>query len=99
MLSDRERKTLREVQRQFEAEDPAFTRSFDDIGRNRSTYSFQWAYAMPHWVYTTAVVVAVALGVLMLFARAPGTAFLFAALATMFSVVRRRRDGPGRRAM
>ena len=29
MLSDRERKTLRELERQFRADDPAFSRSFD----------------------------------------------------------------------
>jgi len=91
MLSDRERKTLRDVQRQFDAEDPDFSRSFDDVGQH-STYSLQWAYTMPRWAYTTAIVVAVALGMLMLLARAPGTALLFAALATMISMIRRRRD-------
>lgn len=34
------------------------------------------------------------LGVLMLFMEAPGTALLFAALATMISMLRRRRDDP-----
>jgi hypothetical protein len=29
VLSDHERKTLREVERQFQAEDPGFTRSFE----------------------------------------------------------------------
>lgn len=96
MLSDRERKTLREVQRQFDAEDPDFSRSFDD-GLRHSTYSLQWAYTMPRWAYTTAIVVAVALGVLMLLARAPGTALLFAALATTIAMIRGRRDESGGR--
>lgn len=96
MLSDRERNTLREVQRQFDAEDPNFSRSFVDVGQH-STYSFQWAYAMPRWAYTTAIVVAVALGLLMLLARAPGTALLFAALATMIAMIRSGRDDPAGR--
>jgi hypothetical protein len=93
VLNDRDRKTLREVQRQSDAEDPDFSRSFDD-GLQQSTYSVQWVYTMPRWVHTTALVTAVALGVLMVVARAPGTALLFAALATMISMVRRRRDDP-----
>lgn len=96
VLSDREQRTLREVQRQFEAEDPDFTRSFD-VGQRHSTYSYQWAYAMPRWAYSTAIVVAVTVGVLMLFVGALGPALLLAALATMTSVVRRRGDEPGRR--
>lgn len=93
MLSDRERKTLRELQRQFDAEDPDFSRSFDDVGQH-STFSLQRAYALPRWAYTTAIGVAVALGMLMLMARAPGTALLFAALATIISMIRRHRDDP-----
>jgi hypothetical protein len=95
VLTEREQKTLREVQRGFVAEDPDFARSVDDVGQRHSTYSLHWAYAMPRGVYTVAIVVAVALGVLMLLVRAPGTALLFAALATMISVIRRRRDEPG----
>jgi len=94
VLSDREQDTLRELQRRLVAEDPDFARSFDDVRLRHSTYSLQWAYAMPRWVYPTAIVAAVALGVLMLLLGAPGTALGFAALATMISVVRRRRDQP-----
>ena len=82
---------LRDVQRRFDAEDPAFSRSFDDVG-GPSTYSFRWAFTLPRRACTTAIVVAVALGVLMLLARAPGTALLFAAPATTFSMIRRSRD-------
>ncbi len=97
MLSDRERQTLREVQRQFAAEDPDFARAFDDVGRGQSTYSLAWVYAMPRWVYTIAIAVSVALGVLMLLTRAPGTALVFAALATVIAMLRKRRDEPGNR--
>jgi hypothetical protein len=38
------------------------------------------------------MIVAVAFGVLMLIAGAPGTALAFAALATAISLLRRRRD-------
>ncbi|MDN5859195.1 MAG: DUF3040 domain-containing protein [Pseudonocardia sp.] len=94
MLSDRERETLRELEHQFEAEDPDFSRSFED-GERLSTYSMRWAYAMPGWVYPTAIVVVLAMGVLMLASRSPGTALLFVALAAMISIVRRSRDEPG----
>lgn len=97
MLSDRERETLRELQRQFVAEDPGLAGSFDDVGRRHSTFSLEWAYAMPRWVYTAALVVALILGVLMLLSRAPGTALVLAALATMISTLRKRRDEPRRR--
>ena len=92
MLSDREMETLREVQRQLVAEDPDFARSFEAVGRPDSHYSLHW---VPGWVYTTALVVAVALGVLMLLVHAPGTALGFGALATMIAAVRSRRNAEG----
>lgn len=97
MLSDHEWKALREVERQFMADDPTFPRSFDDVGQPPSTCSLQWAYAWPRWVYTTATAVAVGLGVLMIVARAPGTAMVFALLATMIAMARSHRDEPGQR--
>ena len=45
----------------------------------------------------TAVVAAVALGVLMLVVSGPGTALVVAMLATMIFVIRRRGGAPGRR--
>ena len=96
MFSDREQQALLEVQRHLVAEDPDFVRSFDEAGPRDSTYSVQWVYAMPLWVYTTAVVVAVALGVLMLVVSGPGTALILAVLATTIFTVRRR-GAPGRR--
>jgi Flp pilus assembly protein TadB len=97
VLSDHEQQALREVQRHLMAEDPDFARSFDEAGRQDSTYSVQWVYAMPRWVYATAVVVAVALGVLMLVVSGPGTALIVAVLATTIFVIQRRRGTPGRR--
>lgn len=97
MLSDNEQKTLREVERQFMADDPEFPRRFDRVGQQHSTYSLQWAYAMPRWAYTTAIVAAVTLGVLMMVVRLPGAALVFAALATIIAVVRKCREKPARR--
>jgi hypothetical protein len=95
VLSDRERETLREVQRQLVSEDPRFARSFDAVGKRDSSCSLKWAYAMPRWAYTTAMVVTVMLSLLMLVTGGPGTALAFAALATMISAVRRHRDNTG----
>jgi Protein of unknown function (DUF3040) len=97
MLSDRERETLREVQHRFVTEDPRFAASFNAVGPGASSFSVQWAYTLPSWAYTTAMIVAVALGVLMLMAGAPGSALVFAALATAISLLRRRRDQTVRR--
>ena len=97
MLSDRERETLREVQHRFVIEDPRFAASFDAVGRGASSFSVQWAYALPSWAYTTAMSVAAALGVLLLMVGASGGALFFAALATAIFLMRRRRDQSVRR--
>jgi hypothetical protein len=97
MLSDRERETLREFQHQFVTEDPRFAASFNAVSPGASSFSVQWAYTLPSWAYTTATSVAVALGVLMLMAGAPGSTLVFAALATATSLLRRRRDQTIRR--
>lgn len=89
MLSDRERETLREVQRQFLAEDPGLARSFDDVGQQDP---LQWLAAVPRWAYTATFVAMVLLGILMITARAPGVALALAALATLVSLARRQRD-------
>lgn len=98
MLSDREQQTLRNVERQLMAEDPRLARSFDDVGRQGSTFVVRWAYTMPRWVYTTAIGAAIALAVLMLAARDPGPALVFAALAAGAMVLRRGREEPGPRS-
>ncbi len=97
MLSDRERESLREVQRRFVTEDPRFAASFNAARPGASSYSVQWAYTLPSWAYTTAMIVAVALGVLMLMAGAPGSALAFVTLATAISVLGWSRDRTGRR--
>jgi hypothetical protein len=97
MLSDRERQTLDEVQHRFVTEDPRFAASFNAVWPRASTYSVQWAYTLPSWAYTTAMIVAVEFGVLTLIAGAPGTALVFAALATAINLLRRRRDQTVRR--
>jgi hypothetical protein len=104
VLNDHERKTLREVERRFMAEDPEFPRSFDDVGRRHSTCSLQWPSAMPRWAYamgrwisTTALVLAVALAALMIMVVSPGAALVFAVLATIIGVSRERGDETDRR--
>lgn len=97
MLSDRERRTLREVQRRLEAEDPGFARAFDDVGAGLSTYSFDWVSAVPRWAYGTAVAVAVGFTVLMSSALDLGTALLLSVPALFVWLGRRRPDGSGRR--
>ncbi|MDN5916475.1 MAG: DUF3040 domain-containing protein [Pseudonocardia sp.] len=91
MLSDHERKALQEVERQFMAQDPDFTRSFDAAGHS-STYTLQWIYEMPRWVYRLAIGPAVALGFLMILAGAPWIAILFAAAAVLLVWISRRRS-------
>jgi hypothetical protein len=97
MLSDRERAALDEVQRRFVTEDPRFAESFNRVRSGASSCTVHWVYTLPSWAYTTAVIVAPASGVVMLIAGAPGSALVFAALATAISLLRRRRDQTGQR--
>lgn len=96
MLSDRERKALREVERQFMAQDPDFIRSFEAPGQP-STYSVQWVYELPWWAYRIAIGLAVALAFLMILAASPWTAIMFAGLAVLFWRIQKRGSEPGRR--
>lgn len=96
MLSDHERKALREVESHLTAQDPEFTRSFDAAGQP-STYSIQWLYEMPWWVYRVVIGLAVAFGFLMMLAGAPWTGILFAGLAVLFLRLQKGRSEPGRR--
>jgi hypothetical protein len=91
MLSDYERRALPELQRRFLAEDPDFARSFDEVGKRDSAFSLQWVDAMPRWVPTAAVVGTVAFGVLMLAIGVAAVALVFAMLAVMIVVLRKRR--------
>ena len=93
MLNDQEREMLREVQRQLVLSDPRFARSFDALDARHSSCSFPWAYTIPGLAYTTVMILAVVLGLLMLVAGAPGTALAFAALAATTRAVRRHQYG------
>ena len=73
MLSDHERKTLREVERQFLAEDPEFTRSFDTRAQRLRRRHLDGVSVK------IAIVAAVLLGALMLVAGSPSGALAFAA--------------------
>ncbi|MDN5917139.1 MAG: DUF3040 domain-containing protein [Pseudonocardia sp.] len=94
MLSDHERKALREVERQFMAQDPDFIRSFE-AAEHPSTYSIQWIYEMPWLAYRIAIGMAVVLGFLMMISGAPWTAILFAALAVLVFRIQKRRSEMG----
>src|SRR5689334_3444910 len=96
MLSDHERKALLELQRQFQAEDPDFVRSFDEVGQRDSAFSLRWVDAMPRWVPTAAVVGTVAFGVLMLAIGVAAATLVLAMLAATIVVLGRRRGAPGR---
>ena len=105
MLNDHEQRALLKLQRQFLAEDPNFARSFDQVGQRDSLFSLQWVDAMPRCAPTVVVVGTVALGVLMLAIGVAAVALVFAMLAVMIVVVRKRRargsarfqDGPHER--
>lgn len=71
MLSDHERKTLRELESQFIAEDPEFPRSFDARAQ-RLDRKRLGVTAM------IAILAAVLLSALMLVAGSPGAAMAFA---------------------
>ena len=87
MLSDREREVLDEVQHRFVIE----------VWLDESSHSIQWAYTLPSWAYTTAMIVAVASGVVMLLDGAPGSALVFATLATAISLLAWSRNQAARR--
>ena len=96
MLSDHERRTLREVENQLTAQDPEFTRSFVAAGQP-STYSVQWLYELPWWVYRVGIGLAVAFGFLMVLAGSPWTAVVFAGLALLCLKLQNGHSEPGRR--
>lgn len=85
MLSDHERETLQEIQRQLLVEDPDFARSFEVAGQRS-----------PHRCHrracTAGVVLALVLSVLMLVAGLSGSALVLAAGAALIAVARHRWD-------
>ena len=75
MLNDHERKTLREVERQFLVEDPEFTRSFATRAQRLERRHLDGG------LVKIAIVAAVLLGALMLVAGSPSGALAFAAVS------------------
>ena len=91
MLNDHERKTLREVERQFLVEDPEFTRSFATSAQRLERRQLDGG------LVKIAIVAAVLLGALMLVAGSPSSALAMAALAGLIWLTRRRSNStPGR---
>ena len=92
MLSDHERMTLREIERQILAEDPEFTRSFD-MGVQRPHRERRDGVSVK-----IAIMAAVLLGALMLVAGSPSGALAFAAVAGLIWLARRHSNDPSRRS-
>jgi hypothetical protein len=91
VLNDHERKTLREVERQFLAEDPEFTRSFATRAQHLERRHLDGG------LVKIAIVAAVLLGALMLVAGSPSGALAMAALAGLIWLARRQSNNtPGR---
>ncbi len=90
MLSDHEQETLREIQRHLVVEDPEFERSFR---------AFEGPISQPRyrWVYTTLVVITVALTLVMLLAGAPAGALASAVVAVVLWWTRHLEFGTGER--
>ena len=82
MLNDHERKTLREVERQFLVEDPEFTRSFATRAQRLERRHLDGG------LVKIALVAAVLLGALMLVAGSPSGALAFAAVAGLIWLAR-----------
>lgn len=90
MLSDRERETLYEIQRQFWDEDPNVAHSLEAAERRLSR-------DLRRCVYAITVAVAAPLSLFMLAVGLPASALLFAAVAGCAWVARRRRIDQGHR--
>ena len=81
MLSDREREVLNEIQRQFLLEDPGLAKSLAAGQQPRSATQLRFAY-------TVTIVVAIALGGLVLLAGSVLGALVFAAVAVGVALAR-----------
>jgi hypothetical protein len=91
VLNDHERKTLREVERQFLVEDPEFARSFATRAQRLERRHLDGG------LVKIAILAAVLLGALMLVAGSPSGALAFAAGAALIWLARRHsNDPPGR---
>lgn len=83
MLSDRERRTLLEIQHGLTIQDPNFARSFHAIEQRHRRHCFSW------WMYTSAIVFAVLMSGLMLLAGLILGSLLFAAATWGITTARR----------
>jgi hypothetical protein len=82
VLNDHERRTLREVERQFVVEDPEFARSFATRAQRLERRHLDGG------LVKIAIVAAVLLGALMLVAGSPSGALAFAAGAALIWLAR-----------
>lgn len=89
MLSDHERATLREIQRQVLAEDPRFVQIFDARAQRLSRAPRE-SLDEYRWLYTVLMWIATAMSVLWVVAGSLGGALLIAVLALTLFLARRR---------
>jgi hypothetical protein len=96
VLSDHERETLREIQRQLFVDDPDFERSFralDEQPRTRPAAPTPESPPAPpgenRWIYTTVIVTAALLAFLLQLAGSLGGALAFTIIAGSMWLVRR----------
>ncbi|NGY65107.1 DUF3040 domain-containing protein [Lentzea sp. NEAU-D13] len=90
VLSDRERETLHEIERQFWDEDPNVAHGLEAAER-------RLVRDLRRYVYAITIAVAAPLSLFMLAVGLPASALLFAAVAGWAWVARRRRIDRGRR--
>jgi hypothetical protein len=95
VLSDHDRETLREIQRQLFVNDPDFERSFRALDAQPCTRPAASAPESPpapsgeyRWVYTTVIVIAGLLAVLLQLAGSFGGALAFTVIAGSMWLVR-----------
>ncbi|GAB1516143.1 DUF3040 domain-containing protein [Actinophytocola sp. KF-1] len=75
MLSDHERKTLREIQRQLVVDDPDFERTFRTLAAPAPGPTLRW------WTYTAVIVIAAVLATVSLLAGSVGGTLAFSVIA------------------
>ncbi|MGH3756253.1 DUF3040 domain-containing protein [Actinophytocola sp.] len=85
MLSDHERETLREIQRQLVVDDPDLERSFRALEKPTPTRT---PPPQGRWAYTAGIAVAAVLAVVLLLAGSLGGALAFAVIAGSVSLAR-----------
>jgi Flp pilus assembly protein TadB len=96
VLSDHERKTLREIQRQLFVDDPDFQRSFRALDAQPPTRPaaptpepLPASPSANRWIYTTVIITAALLALLLMLAGSLGGALAFIIIAGSMWLVRR----------